>query len=471
MPRREIVVLVVIAIQAIWRAFANQKQFVSLGGRVELCSLLKKRTADTKKAREQAASKDKKSKEDKSEVEREAALAEKERPKEEAAALELKRLEEVAAEEVAALEKKRLEDEATALEKKRLEEEAAALEKKRLEDEAAALEKKRLEDEAAALEQERLEEEAAALEKKRLDDEAAALEKKRLEEEAAILDLKRLEEEAAALEKKRLEEALKANDFIRQNEMSAATLIQAHLRTFQQRKYFMCNISTAVKLQSAIIMSHEVSSANAITSRWRAFEASKDFTKIQCQIIVAQAICRGHLAQKSLFYHKMAVTKISSVWRCYFAVHTFMELKRAASAISTFIWRVHSLRLHKQLVNSELSKKSQCKSEVVTYTYFSFLCIGVILCQSIARRHSASNEVSQCRHERHVAAASSIQSKWRAFEASKGLSVIRRQSIVFRSIEYHNTHKTAVTEISAVWRRYSAMKRLQNIRSEFFQNY
>eukprot|EP00956_Cyclotella_meneghiniana_P031761 scaffold84521_cov70-Cyclotella_meneghiniana.AAC.1 len=313
-----------------------------------------------------------------------------------------------------------------------------------------------------------LEEEAAELEKKRLEVEAtAALEKMRLEEEAiAALEKKRLEEEAAAaaLEKNRLEEETKnASEVIMQHEMNAATLIQAHLRTFHQRQYFVRNLSTAVRLQSTVIMSYEVSSANAITSRWRAFEASKDFSKILCQVIAAQAISRRHLAQKSLFHHKRAVTKISSTWRRYFAVRTFMESKRAATIISSFIWRLHSLTVYKRLVNSELSKKSQCYSEVITNTHFT-LYAGVILCQSIVRRHSATKEASHRRRERYVAAASTIQSKWRAFEASQVLAVLRHESIIFRSTQYRNIHRTAVTKISASWRRYSATKRFQNIR-------
>jgi hypothetical protein len=55
MPRQDIVVFVVIAIQAFWRAFVAQKQFLHMGGKVKHCRLLNRRMAEVKKAREEAA--------------------------------------------------------------------------------------------------------------------------------------------------------------------------------------------------------------------------------------------------------------------------------------------------------------------------------------------------------------------------------------------------------------------------------
>ena len=90
---------------------------------------------------------------------------------------------------------------------------------------------------------------------------------------------------------------------------------------------------------------------------------------------------------------------------------------------------------------------------------------GVILCQSIVRQHLASNEASQRRHESQVAYATLIQSKWRAFEASKQFAMSRQRIILVQSItrmnfamKYLKIHLMFATEISAAWRRCLAVK-------------
>ena len=99
-----------------------------------------------------------------------------------------------------------------------------------------------------------------------------------------------------------------------------------------------------------------------------------------------------------------------------------------------------------------------------TNTYFIFN-VGVILSQSIVRRYIASNEASLRRHESQVAYATSIQSKWRAYEASKQFALSRQRVILIQSItrmqfamKYLYIHQMFATEISAAWRRSLAVK-------------
>lgn len=193
--------------------------------------------------------------------------------------------------------------------------------------------------------------------------------------------------------------------------------------------------------------------ATVIQARWRTYDATENFTRVQMKVAFLQSLFRRWKARRYLQGCKSAATKITSTWKminCRMAYNQIVNGKRCAMDLL--------LKLNLRLLTQTLSEYFPPESDI-------------IICQTIVRRNIASRKIEQIRHERRMVSATLIQARWRAYKASKGFLQIKLQVTLLQSVthrwraeKYLAQNKNAATKIAACWRRFYCLMSTMKIR-------
>ncbi|KAL7483050.1 hypothetical protein ACHAW6_008700 [Cyclotella cf. meneghiniana] len=166
--------------------------------------------------------------------------------------------------------------------------------------------------------------------------------------------------------------------------------------------------------------------ATVIQARWRTYDATENFTRVQMKVAFLQSLFRRWKARRYLQGCKSAATKITSTWKM-----------------------INCRMAYNQIVND------------------------IIICQTIVRRNIASRKIEQIRHERRMVSATLIQARWRAYKASKGFLQIKLQVTLLQSVthrwraeKYLAQNKNAATKIAACWRRFYCLMSTMKVRRD-----
>ena len=169
-----------------------------------------------------------------------------------------------------------------------------------------------------------------------------------------------------------------------------------------------------------------------IQAIWRSYNSNKQYTKNKLGVILLQATIRRWRTERH-----SAATTIAAHWR-----------------------RLHCCMTYKQTIRGmHCNSLSSADDIVVVLTYTLTSSLDVIVCQSVVRRHIATNNVDILRQGRCICAATVIQVRWRTFDAAENFARVKLKVAFLQSLfrcwvarTYLQGCKTAATKITSTWK-------------------
>ena len=243
-----------------------------------------------------------------------------------------------------------------------------------------------------------------------------------------------------------------------QDRMWAVFIIQAYFRRWLAEIYRYEAIYAAMLIQSNFRgwlvrdnLEDEHYCATQIQRIARGYLATMSVYEDLYNVTVIQSLVRRRFAYKEAAIRLYCVVKIQSVGRMLYQQNKFYKRKAASIKIQG-IWRSYSAQMN-----------------------FQFDIVDIIIVQSIVRRKAASVIFQKLMYEKQTAAATKIQSHWRAYDCTLNFhtdmaDIILVQSIVRRWLAIRLTddyraemNYFAATKIQTYWR-------MRECRLDFFNH-